>query len=117
MRKPTGAGSENPMRAQDSGKPGVPFGDRKPEGPHGVDEHIGHDIANLTTRREHEGALGRRVCLTCDVILGRLVLCNQPTKKSRPCTVLVRTDLGHTVCWSHGEGAGRTNVPRAKGAA
>jgi len=97
-----------------SARPDVPVGDRHPGRPHDVSEHDGHDVANLTTRQVDNGAVGRRVCLTCDLVLGPLALCNQPTKKGRPCRVPVRTDLGHTVCWSHGEGRGRTNTPRQK---
>lgn len=101
-----------------SGHSGIPYGDRQAGIPHEVIEHDGHDVANLTTQRGEDGAIGRRVCLDCDVILGPLVLCGERTKKSRPCRVTVRIDLGHTVCWSHGEGAGRTSTPRCrKGAA
>lgn len=100
-----------------SGSPLVPYGDIDDGKPSGREAHAGHDVANLTSRRDGAGAIGRRVCLTCEVILGPLTLCNQPTKKGRPCTVVVRTDLGHTTCWSQGEGAGRTNTRRQKGAA
>lgn len=77
-----------------------------------IDQHAGHDVASLTAARREGGPVGRRVCLTCDAVLGPLVLCGRPTKQSRPCRVPVRTDLGHDRCWSHGEGAGRTNRPR-----
>lgn len=77
----------------------------------GVSDHHGHDIANLSSRRGESEAVGRRVCLDCDVVLGPLVLCGQSTKKRRPCRVAVRIDLGHTACWSHGEGRGRTSTP------
>jgi hypothetical protein len=76
--------------------------------------HQGHVVANLTSLSHTGGPVGRRVCLGCDVVLGALVLCNQPTKKGRPCRAPVRTDLGHTVCWSHGEGRGRTSTPRRR---
>ena len=75
------------------------------------DRHGGHDVANLTSRRTDGQAIGRRVCLDCEAVLGTLVLCNRRTKKGRPCRVPVRTDLGHTTCWSHGEGRGRTSTP------
>ena len=76
------------------------------------DRHDGHDVADLTSRRADGAALGRRGCLDCEAVLGPLALCNQPTKKGRPCRLPVRPDLGHTVCWSHDEGAGRTSTPR-----
>jgi len=76
------------------------------------DRHDGHDVANLTSRRADGAAIGRRVCLDCEAVIGPLVLCNRPTKKGRPCRVPVRTDLGHSVCWSHGEGRGQTSMPR-----
>ena len=75
-------------------------------------QHAGHDVANLTARRPDADVIGRRTCLTCDVIIGPLVLCGRPTKTGRPCRVSVRSDLGHTTCWSHGAGAGHTNRPR-----
>jgi hypothetical protein len=76
--------------------------------------HADHDLANLTSRRADGTAIGRRICLDCDVILGPLALCNRPTKKGRPCRVPVRTDLGHATCWSHGEGRGRTSAARRR---
>jgi hypothetical protein len=76
------------------------------------DEHSGHDLVNLKARRRTGDVIGRRACLTCDLILGPLVLCGRPTKLGRPCRVAVRIDLGHTRCWSHGEGRGRTSTPR-----
>lgn len=75
--------------------------------------HDDHDVAMLTAVRE-SGAVGRAVCLTCDDVVGALVLCGQPTKGGKPCRVVVRTDLGHTSCWSHGEGRGRTSTPRGR---
>jgi hypothetical protein len=76
----------------------------------GVD-HDGHDVANLTSGGHPGGPVGRRVCLTCDRVLAPLVLCGQQTKRGRPCRVPVRADLGHTTCWSHGEGRGRASTP------
>lgn len=76
--------------------------------------HMGHDIANLTSLSHPGGPVGRRVCLDCDIILEALVLCGQQTKAGKPCRVAVRTDLGHTTCWSHGEGRGRTSTPRRR---
>jgi hypothetical protein len=75
------------------------------------EQHEGRDIAPLRSLRP-DGPVGRLVCLDCDVIIGPLALCGRPIRAGRPCTVGVRRDLGHTVCWSHGEGAGRTNIPR-----
>lgn len=77
-----------------------------------MNDHDGHDVANLSSRRGENEPVGRRVCLDCDVVLGPLVPCGQPTLKGRPCRVSVRTDLGHAACWSHGEGQGRTSTPR-----
>ena len=79
-----------------------------------MSRHDGHDIGNLTSLSHSGGPVGRRVCLTCDVVLGPLVLCGQRTKAGRPCRVAVRTDRGHTTCWSHGEGRGRTSMPRRR---
>lgn len=78
-----------------------------------MNDHDGHDLAGLRIVRQ-AGPIGRLVCLDCDVVLGPLALCGQPTKKGRPCTVAVRADLGHVACWSHGEGAGRTSTPRER---
>jgi hypothetical protein len=78
-------------------------------------EHAGHDLANLTSASHAGGPVGRQVCLTCDVILGPLVLCGQRTKSGTPCRVPVRFDLGFSRCWSHGEGKGRTNMPKQGG--
>ena len=76
--------------------------------------HQGHDIANLTSLSHPGGAVGRRVCLDCEVILEPLVLCGQRTKAGNPRRVAVRTDLGHITCWSHGEGKGRMSTPRRR---
>jgi hypothetical protein len=76
------------------------------------DEHSGHELVNLKARRRTGDVVDRRACLTCDVVLGPLVLCGQPTKLGRPCRVAVRTDLGHKRGRSHGEGRGRTSTPR-----
>lgn len=73
--------------------------------------HERHDVANLTTVRP-DGGVGRRVCLDCERVLGPLKLCESKTRRGKPCRVPVRTDLGHRVCWSHGEGRGRTSTPR-----
>jgi len=73
--------------------------------------HEGCDIANLIADRS-VGLVGRKVCLSCDVVLSPLVLCGQPTRAGHPCRVPVRADLGYARCWSHGEGAGRTSTPR-----
>jgi len=77
------------------------------------DPHAGHELVNLTAHRQPGGAVGRRVCLDCDAVIGPLVLCGAPTRAGEPCRVTVRTDLGYTRCWSHGEGAGATSTPRA----
>ena len=79
-----------------------------------MNDHEGHDVANLAARRDRDDVVGRRVCLDCDVVLGPLVLCGRRTKADRPCRVAIRTDLGHTTCWSHGEGRGRTSTPRRR---
>ena len=76
------------------------------------DPHAGHRLANLTAHHRPGGAVGRRVCLDCDVVLGPLALCGELTRSGRPCRVPVRTDLGYTRCWSRGEGAGATSTPR-----
>jgi hypothetical protein len=76
------------------------------------DEHRGHDLVNLKARRRTGDVIGRRACLTCDLILGPLVLCGRPTKLGWPRQVTVRIDFGHTRCRSHGEGRGRTSTPR-----
>jgi len=68
--------------------------------PHEGDEHAHHDVANLTSQHGGTG-VGRRVCLTCEAVVGELVLCNRPTKKGRPCRVPVRPDLGYSVCTMH----------------
>lgn len=75
--------------------------------------HAGHDVACLTARRA-DGPVGRRVCLTCDLVLGAPIRCGQPTLRGQPCRAAVRTDLGYVTCWSHGEGRGRTSTPRSK---
>jgi len=77
-------------------------------------DHVGHDIANLSSLSHPGGPVGRRVCLTCEVVLGPLVLCGRRTRAGKPCRVPIRTDLGYTSCWSHGEGAGRTSTPRRR---
>ncbi len=61
------------------------------------DPHAGHELVNLTAHHRPGGAVGRRVCLDCDVVIGPLVLCGETYTRS----------------WSHGEGAGATNTPRA----
>jgi hypothetical protein len=101
----------NLMETPNAGHPGVPYGDRQPGEPHVPSGHEGHDLAHLTSRRG-EMAIGRVVCLDCETVVGPLVLCNEPTKGGRPCRVPVRVDLGFDRCWSHDEGAGRTNQPR-----
>jgi hypothetical protein len=89
-------------------------GTRRPGHLMNDDRHGGHDVANLTSRRPDGAAIGRRVCLDCDTVLGPLALCNRPTKQGRPCRGPVRPDLGHTVCWSHREDRGRTSTPRRR---
>lgn len=71
-----------------------------------MEEHEGHTKYIEDTL---EGA--SLICRDCDEYLIPVDLCGQLTKKGKPCRSIVRTDLGHTVCWSHGEGAGRTNRP------
>jgi hypothetical protein len=73
--------------------------------------HEGHDIASLRLVRP-DGTVGRLVCLDCDAVLGPLTFYGYPTKRGTRCRTVVRNDLGHRACWSHGEGAGRTNTPR-----
>ena len=104
----------NPIMIGNAGQPPFPYGETKAGNPYDGAPHVGHDVANLTARHGGKEAVGRRVCLDCDVILGPLVVCNRPTKNGRPCRVPVRTDLGHTTCWSHGEGAGRTSTRRRR---
>ena len=93
-----------------AGYPGSPSGGRKPGQPHERDPHAGHDVANLTSERHTGGPAGRRICLTCDIVLEALVLCGQATKRGRPCRVPVRTDLGHTTCRAHAESRGRPRL-------
>jgi hypothetical protein len=99
------------MMATMPGEPGFPYGERNAGHPHGAGPHAGHDVASLTSGRREGGPVGRRVCLDCDQVIGSLVLCGQPTKREYPCRIAVRTDLGHTTCWSHGAGRGRTSTP------
>ena len=97
-----------------AGIPGSPFGGREAGKPHEGDLHAGHDVANLASERHAGGPVGRRVCLTCDVVLEALVLCGRATKRGRPCRLPVRTDLGHTSCPSDAEGRTRTGAPRQR---
>jgi hypothetical protein len=96
-----------------AGMPAFPRGETNAGIPHG-ELHAGHDVANLTSRRAGGTAVGRRVCLDCEEIIGPLVLCGERTKHGRPCRVPVRTDLGYATCSSHGEGRGRTSAPRRR---
>ncbi len=77
--------------------------------------HAGHELVNLTAQRRPGGPVGRRVCLSCDIVVGPLVACGTLTRAGRPCRVPIRDDLGYAACWSHGEGAGRTSTPRRRG--
>ncbi len=74
--------------------------------------HDGHDLVALTGRVRVETIVGYLACAACSVILRPLRVCGAPTKAGTPCRVPIREDLGYTSCWSHGEGKGRTNVPR-----
>ena len=80
-------------------------------------DHDGHELVNLMAHHRLAGAVGRRVCLDCDVVLGPLALCGELTRAGRSCRVPVRSDLGYTRCWSHGEGRGRKSTPRRAGRA
>ena len=86
--------------------------------PREIAGHAGHALAAMSGRVHPERALvGRLVCATCDVVVGRLVICGAHTKAGRPCRTPIRDDLGFTECWSHGEGKGRTSTPRRMGRA
>jgi len=83
--------------------------------PREIAAHAGHALAAMSGRVHPERALvGRLVCATCDVVVGPLVVCGEPTKAGRPCRTPIRDDLGHDRCWSHGEGRGRTSTPRRR---
>lgn len=72
-----------------------------------------HDVVTMTGRLG-EQVVGRRVCLDCNEIVGPVKLCGARTRAGKACRVVVRAELGYTRCWSHGEGAGRTNRPRRR---
>ena len=74
--------------------------------------HDGHELVKLSGRRDSGEMVGLLACMDCSRTVRRLALCGAPTKNGGPCRVFVRDDLGHARCWSHGEGAGRTNRPR-----
>ena len=74
--------------------------------------HAGHQLTGLTGLIDSETRVGYLACLTCSALLRPLRWCAQPTRAGTLCRVFVREDLGHARCWSHGEGAGATNVPR-----
>jgi hypothetical protein len=74
--------------------------------------HAGHELVKVSGRRDSGEMVGLLLCMTCSRAVRRLALCGARTKLGRPCRVFVRDDLGYTRCWSHGEGAGRTNRPR-----
>jgi len=81
----------------------------------GHDGHDGHELVAMSGRRVSlEGAplTGYLVCIDCSAIVGPLPICGEPTLKGRPCRTPIRTDLGYSSCWSHGEGRGRTSTPR-----
>jgi hypothetical protein len=107
----------DPMAASLPGHPGFPSGERSAGRPHGRGLHAGHDVASLTSGRREGGPVGRRVCLTCELVLGPMALCGRPTKRGFLCRVAVRTDLGHTTCWSHGAGRGRASTPARRATA
>jgi hypothetical protein len=77
-------------------------------------DHDGHEIVHATGQGLTGQMLGFLVCNTCTVLVDRLTLCLTPAKRGAPSQVTVRTDLGYSKCWSHGEGAGRTNTPRRR---
>lgn len=72
-----------------------------------MEDHDGH--AKIVERTKDGIWL---TCLDCRETVGRLHICGKPTKKGEPCQFIVRSDLGHTICWSHGEGAGKKRVPK-----
>ncbi len=74
--------------------------------------HAGHRLIGLTGLVDRETRVGYLACLTCAALIRPLRRCAQPTKDGGLCRAFVRDDLGHERCWSHGEGAGATNVPR-----
>ena len=74
--------------------------------------HEGHAVLGLTGLLDSETRVGYLACLTCATLLWPLRRCGQPTRRGTLCRVFVRDDLGHDRCWSHGEGAGATSVPR-----
>jgi hypothetical protein len=73
--------------------------------------HAGHRSAVLLGRGPGGAMVGGVVC-NCGQVLRWLPRCGVATRRGTPCGSLVRTDLGYSACWSHGEGAGRTNRPR-----
>jgi hypothetical protein len=77
-----------------------------------VTAHAGHELVKVSGRRESGEMVGLLLCMTCSRTVRRLALCGARTKQEQPCRVFVRDDLGYARCWSHGEGAGRTNRPR-----
>ncbi len=90
-----------------------PHGPRPIGPPAGDDPHDGHELAALTGRRHPDRVMiGYLACLDCGVLIRQLRVCGHPTKRGTPCRASIREDLGYSACWSHGEGAGRTNTPR-----
>jgi hypothetical protein len=82
-----------------------------------MNEHDGHEDVAMSGRRVSlDGAplVGFLVCVACPAIVGPLPVCGDRTLKGRPCRTPIRTDLGYTSCWSHGEGRGRTSAPRMR---
>jgi hypothetical protein len=80
-----------------------------------MNDHDGHELVAASGRRTSLPGvplIGYLVCVTCPAIVGPLPVCGEPTLKGRPCRTPIRTDLGYTSCWSHGEGRGRTSTAR-----
>ena len=86
---------------------------RKPETQAPAD-HDGHETIVATGRHTIGATVAFRRCLDCAVTASPVALCPSPTKSGASCRGTVRTDLGYTTCWSHGEGAGRTSTPRRR---
>jgi hypothetical protein len=58
--------------------------------------------------------IGWLACVDCAAIVGPLPVCGARTKKGRPCRTPIRTELGYSSSWSHGEGAGHTNTSKRR---
>lgn len=76
--------------------------------------HPGHELVRVSGRRDSGEMVGLLLCMTCSRIVRELQLCRAKTQRGTPCRAFIRDDLGHTTCWSHGEGAGATSTPRGR---